>query len=194
MPRGGSRYGAGRPNWKLKAEQSLPLDVRRMHRAGVLRQGYAGGWHWTNSYTGEPAGNIGFTIEPGGVLLRYTVNGDSRNQYVPLEHTGCHFGGARPWFVCPIRGERVAVLYMRGGRFACRRCNRIAYLSQSDDLTGRAWRKQAKLECRLGEDWERPKGMHATTYERLLGILEECETVRDGALILALERMGLSVT
>jgi hypothetical protein len=170
----------------------LPLDVRKMHRAGVLRQGYTGGWHWTNNYTGESVANIGFTIAPSGVLLRYSVNGDSRSQYVRLAHTGCHFGGVRPWFICPIQGERVAVLYMRGGRFACRRCNRIAYMSQSEGFIGRVWRKQDKVERRLGEDWERPKGMHRATHERLLGILEKCETVRDYALVQALERMGLT--
>lgn len=80
---------------------------------------------------------------------------------------------------------------MNRGRFACRRCNCIVYLSQSDDWSGRAWRKQSKLERRLGDDWERPKGMHATTYERLLSIIDECEMVCDGVLYGKLQRWGL---
>jgi hypothetical protein len=190
MPRGGHRYGAGRPGWKAKAEQSLPLDVRRMHRAGVLWAGYRGSWKWTNSYTDEFVGRIGFTAERGGLALSYLLDGEPRDQYVPLTETPCHFGGVRQWFICPIGGERVAVLYMNRGRFACRRCNCIAYLSQSDDLSGRAWRKQSKLEHRLGDDWQRPKGMHRVTYERLLSKVWECEMVRDGLLYLKFQRWG----
>lgn len=191
MARGGSRYGAGRPGWKLKAEHSLALDVRRMHRAGGLRSGALGSWKWTNSYTGDEAGTIGYAAEAGSVELRYSVNGDPRRQYIAVERTRCNFGGSRPWFICPVRGERVAVLYMRSGRFACRHCQRIAYASQGEDLTGRAWRKQGKIEKRLGPDCERPKGMHHTTYEHLLGILDDCEQVKDYALITALRRWGL---
>jgi hypothetical protein len=66
----------------------------------------------------------------------------------------------------------------------------IVYLSQSDDLSGRAWRKQSKLERRVGDDWERPKGMHRTTYDRLLSKVWECEMVRDGVLFERLERWG----
>ena len=95
------------------------------------------------------------------------------------------------WLLCPVRGERVAVLYMRSGRFACRHCQRIAYACQSDDLMGRAWRKQGKVEKRLGPDCERPKGMHAATYDRLLARIDECETVKDYALVVAFSRMGL---
>ena len=192
MSRGGSRCRAGRPGWKLKAEQSLPLDVRRMHRADVLREGYVGAWQWTNNDTGERVGSIGFTVEPCAVVLRYSVDGDARKQFVRLERARCNFGGLRPWFICPIRGERVAVLYMRAGRFACRDCQRIAYLCQSEDFIGRVWRKQRKAEARLGTDGERPKGMHAATYEHLSGIINDCELVKDYALFAMLERRGLA--
>jgi len=191
MRRGGYRYGAGRPGWKVKAEQSLPLDVRQMHRAGVLWVGYRGAWKWADSYTEEVVARIGFAAERDGLALSYTLDGEPREQFVPLTHTRCHYGGIRPWFTCPVGGERAAVLYMNAGRFACRHCNRVAYLSQSDDLAGRAWRKQTKLERRLGEDWERPKGMHRSTYDRLLAKLWECEMVRDGVLFGRLERMGV---
>ena len=74
------------------------------------------------------------------------------------------------------------MLYLRAGRFACRHCQRIAYASQSGDVCDRTWRKQAKAEAKLGPNWTRPKGMHATTRERLLSIIRECEERRDVAL------------
>jgi hypothetical protein len=88
----------------------------------------------------------------------------------------------KPWFVCPVRGERVAVLYLRAGRFACRHCQRVAYGSQSGDTCDRTWRKQAKAESKLGPNWQRPKGMHEKTRERLLSIIFACEERRDVAL------------
>ena len=74
------------------------------------------------------------------------------------------------------------MLFLRAGRFACRHCQRIAYGSQSGDLCDRAWRKQAKVEAKLGPNWARPKGMHSTTCERLVSIILECEERRDAAL------------
>ena len=88
----------------------------------------------------------------------------------------------RPWFVCPVRGERVAGLFLRAGRFACRQCQRIAYASQSEDALGRGWRLQSKLESKLGAGWARPKGMHHATRERLVSAIVDCEQRRDDAL------------
>jgi hypothetical protein len=106
-----------------------------------------------------------------------------------LSHTACTYGGARPWFICPIRGERVAVLFLRVGRFACRRCQRVAYGSQSDDACRREWCKQAKAEAKLGPNCGRPKGMHHATGERLLAIIWECEARREAALRVFVEAM-----
>ena len=47
-----------------------------------------------------------------------------------------HLGGRRPWFICSVRangrycGRRVAVLYLAGELFACRKCYGLAYASQ----------------------------------------------------------------
>jgi len=84
--------------------------------------------------------------------------------------------------VCPILDERVAVLYLRARRFACQHCQRIAYGSQSDDALGRTWLKQQRIEAKLGDGWQRPKGMHRSTHARLMAILWDCEDRRDAAL------------
>ena len=70
---------------------------------------------------------------------------------------------------------------MRAGRFACRHCQRVSYSSQSCDLLDRMWRKQTRIEARLGEHWQRPKGMRHHTYDRLLDQLEVCEQRREDA-------------
>lgn len=195
MSRGGARSRAGRPGWHAKAEACLRLDVRTMQRDGCLALGRAGSWVWTNSMTGERAGSIGYAIEVGsahGVLvLRYQCNGKPCEDWIPLTYTRGPVGGDRPWFVCPIKGERVAILYLRHGRFACRHCNRIAYSSQSEDWLDRLWRRQSKLEAQLVNGIERPAGMHGTTYMRLREAIVDCEMQRDEALYVFMERHSL---
>lgn len=182
MGTGGSRLGAGRPATHLKAEHCRSVDVRRWQREGILHAGRAGTWQWSDPDTGERRAAIGYRSDGRCVTLDYSIDGDPRKQTLWLIETACNYGGTRQWFTCPIRGERVAVLFLRAGRFACRHCQRIAYASQSDDACGRAWRKQAKAEAKLGPNWGRPKGMHDATRERLLSTITECEARRDAAL------------
>ena len=190
MPRGGRRYGAGRPGWKAKAERSLSLDGRVMRRQGVLRDRHTGSWRWTDSYTGEDIGSIGYRVEHGALVLNYMAKGGAREQRVPITRTRCHFGGSRPWFVCPC-GRRAVALYLSAGRFACRHCQKIAYRSQSEDHMGRICRRERKVKAKLGLYQERPKGMHDTTYESLLSALCECERRKDAAMGRAVERLGV---
>lgn len=180
MGRGGTRYGAGRPGWHVKAEYCKSLDARRLQRDGWLRPGVSCAWGWRNA-DGESTGSISLRVEAGALVLSYKLNGEPFTERVPILRTACNYGGGRSWFGCPRCGRRVAVLYLRHG-FACRQCSRVAYASQSDDVTGRAWRVQRKIEARLDKYWQRPKGMHQTTHSRLLAAIFECEERRDAAL------------
>lgn len=180
MSRGGTRYGAGRPGWHVKAEHCRRLDARRLQRDGWLRPGASCLWGWNAD--GESLGSISLSAEAGALRLTYSLNGEPMAQRVPILLTACHYGGARSWFACPNCGARVAILYLRRA-FACRKCSRVAYASQSDDDVGRAWRKQWKAEAKLGEHWRRPKGMHQSTHSKLIAVILECEQQRDAALL-----------
>ncbi len=190
MAKGGQRWGAGRPGYRAKGEQLKRVDVRQWARLGYLTRACTFSWRW--SIGGESAGSISITVHsPHALSLQYsvTINDEQRtiNDTVELLHTPCNLGGTRQWFSCPRCARPVAVLYMRSGRFACRHCQRVAYSSQSEDVMGRTWIKQRKLEARLGEHWQRPKGMRYATYERLLDRLHDCEAQRDIAFC---ERVG----
>jgi hypothetical protein len=189
MARGGSRYGAGRPGWHVKAEHCRRIDARRWQREGILQPGRSGGWAWTDAETGKQTASIGYSTEFSAVVLNYTMGDRPMHQRVPILATPCHFGGRRHWFACPRCARRVAVLFLRTSGFFCRRCNRIVYSSQSDDALGRMWRKQAKIEQRLGEDWQRPKGMHQATYAKHMAAIVACEDRRDAALAMAFGRL-----
>jgi len=72
----------------------------------------------------------------------------------------------------------VAILY-GGGIFACRHCYQLAYPSQREANYNRLARRANKLRDKLG--WEpgclngpgaKPKGMHWSTFERLVAQYE----------------------
>ena len=183
MGTGGSRYGAGRPATHVKAEHCRRIDVRRWQREGILEAGRSGGRQWVDQETGKQTSAISYRSSGDSVTLSYSIDGEPRTQVVWLAATACNYGGTRQWFTCPIRGERVAVLFLRAGRFACRHCQRIAYESQSGDVCDRTWSKQRKAEAKLGPNGARRKGMHSTTRERLLSLIWECEKARHAALL-----------
>jgi hypothetical protein len=185
VSRGGARWGAGRPSTKAIGERLHRVDVREWSRRGDLSRHGHFAWSWRRG--GEPSGSVSVWVSPGeAVTLDFTltISGERQkvSQRVRLDRTPCQFGGLRSWFACPCCGRRVAVLYLRFGRFACRTCQQVAYASQSEDLIGRMWRRQARLEARLGGSWQRPRGMHRRTYARLLRAVVECEERKDAAI------------
>ena len=78
------------------------IDVRDWHRRGLLRVGPKFEWSWTRS--GQPSGSIRVRSEGDAVILTYRFRAAGQaelkriEQHVPLEWTGCNFGGRRPWF------------------------------------------------------------------------------------------------
>lgn len=192
MGKGGQRWGAGRPGYRIKGEQLKRLDVRTWAKLGYLSRVNVFSWGWSRD--GESTGSIAISVESSTALsLQYMVTHDDErrtiNDRVQLSHSPCNLGGSRPWFNCPRCARRVALLYLRSGRFACRHCQRVAYSSQSEDAMGRTWLKQRKLEARLGEGWRRPKAMRLATYQRLIDRLHDCEEQRDAAFAIAAQRL-----
>ena len=173
--------GSGRrPRYAGKAttEDSLPLDIRRLQRAGVLTPGRVCTWQWT--VNDRVHATIGIRAEAGNIALSYNYTAHGRaaeaiSQTIWMESTACAQGGHRRWFACPACNRRVAVLYGTGRLFACRRCKALAYASQSESHDDRAARRADRIRKRLG--WEpgflngpglKPAGMHWRTYERLV--------------------------
>lgn len=164
---------------KRTTEDSLPLDVRKMHREGCLKRGYYTTWRWWYGDDSEEAkarGNsIGCLCTSAAVDLFYQYQGEPVRQSVKLEWTPCHYGGERPWWRCPSCHKRVAVLYIAGKYFACRHCYGLCYTSQKENFGDRALRQAWKIRKGLGQQGgghfdmipDKPKGMHWKTYSRL---------------------------
>ncbi len=119
--------------------------------------------------------------------------------------TPCHYGGERPWWICPNRscGRRVATLYLGNRYFLCRHCLRLVYASsQASGTIERPRQRIEKLRKRLGvapfPTWggfefatfvDRPRYMHQTTYRRIHNALVQAsveETVWSQARMAAI--------
>jgi hypothetical protein len=187
MSRGGSRYGAGRPSRNIRIESVPRLDVRALHRRGLLRGGLSFSWSWRSGRS------VGVSVATDAVTLTYMRNDVPMEMTIYLEWTRCHYGGSRPWFNCPRCPSRVAILCMVSGGWACRHCMPVRYASQSEDVMGRAWRRTRKIRRRLvggeGRPLGKPKDMRWATFFRIQDELAETELRRDTAFIASMLRM-----
>ena len=165
-------------------ESCISIDARRWQRQGRLCPGlsFSCSWNWGE----EQFGSINVRTKTDAVVLMYRARSyggaewKSVEQRVPITWTACHLGGHRPWFICSVYsngrycGRRVALLYIAGELFACRRCYGLAYASQHEALHHRGVGKAQKIRMRLGGSPnmreafpDKPKGMHWRTYDRL---------------------------
>ena len=183
----GNRYRFGK---KTTTDECHGLDVRKLHRDGLLKPGSCFRSSWWRA--GSETGAIRVFVFGDRLILSYRHRSGLGEEWeyvkesVPLNWTPCNFGGERPWFLCPGVvngvgcGRRVAILYGPGKWFLCRHCYDLRYESQREEKKDRALRRTQKIRMRLGGSAnmlepfpERPKGMHHDTYMRLFWEHEE---------------------
>lgn len=140
----------------------------------------------------------------GSLTLQYDVQhataatGPQRHS-VQMVSTPCRFGGWRWWLLCPATGRRAVKLYLPNGgrRFLSRAGYRLAYQSQRETVTGRAWRAIRKVDARLGvpggvdrDAIPKPKWMRWPTFERLCDRRGAAQDAIDDDLIRVVDRMA----
>lgn len=177
---------------KLTTEEVNRVDVRWMKRQGFLRPGASGVLRWHRG--GEPTGSVGFTAELGCLRLSYHYRDPSgqwlpRVQEITVDRTRCNFGGTRPWFRCPACNRRVGVLYGVAVDYLCRHCYGLSYGSQQERELDRTLRRAREIRKRLDASddltepiYDKPKGMHWKTFERLMQEQNELIATYDQAM------------
>ena len=159
---------------KDTAESSLPLDIRKLKRQGLIVLGRWFSWQWSTG--GNVHSSIGAIANKDYLLLRYThKKTDSVKQKIYFTYTSCNYGGERIWFQCPTCGRRCAVVYRSGKYFACRICCDLTYETSNETPLDRRFSKANKLRKRIGArpgvfnhlPIFKPKGMHQTTWDRI---------------------------
>jgi hypothetical protein len=200
-------FGSGRPSGtgRDKVESCRSIDVNRLHKAGCLRDGWAGGLQWMSA--GEKGTLINLRAEADRLHLSYRVRiggGEWEDvaETVGIVRAPCRYGGVRPYFICPgvmngvACGRRVVKLPCAGRYFLCRHCCRLAHASQSEGARDRALQRANKIRQRLGGTPDlvapfppRPKGIWRRTYDRLREQALAAETQADEAFALRAERL-----
>jgi hypothetical protein len=117
------------------------------------------------------------------------------------------FGGRRWFMLCPLTGCLTMTLYRPVGaqRLASRRAHGLKYPTERMDAIQRSHARIARAYARIGGMYrslddvvpERPRGMRAVTYQRLLEsiVFEKDRHLRDAQCQLARRRKsGLSAT
>ena len=170
-------YGSGRRPGKTLTTEMLDLDVRFLHRRGYLRSASPSPMIWQRRNGFEPS-SIHIRVRGQQLFLNwYVKENDGKwnpvNMFIKLDWTPCHFGGYRPWFLCPRCGRRAAILYA-GQYFYCRVCRDLAYPSENEGRLDRLYRQANKIRRRLNCEPGAlspinipPKGMHEKTFDLL---------------------------
>jgi hypothetical protein len=195
--------GSGQwPRWQAKdtVQRHLGLDIRDWQRRKFLRPGLGFSWGWWTR-EGSHVAAVHVQVQEERVLLTYRLrHGGAEWQAIEepmaLTWTPCHYGGQRPWFLCPGEGcdRRVAILYGAGRNFRCRHCYHLAYDSQRQDRPARWIARAQQTRRRLGGSASllapfppKPRGMHARTYRRLRQAAEAREAAGLEASLAQLE-------
>jgi hypothetical protein len=126
-------------------------------------------------HAGRVVTSIDVTIRPAELLLDYSTNdGHKIVDSIPLEYSPCHFGGRRPWFICPSCRKRKTVLYC-ARYFRCATCLNLTYSSLHERKSERPLNRLLRRRWKLGGDRalsepfpEKPKGMRWEKYFKLL--------------------------
>lgn len=171
-------FNSGRRHGKPCTDEQRSIDVRRYHRDGLLVAGNTFSITWTRH--GETVASVLARVGNDCVVFSYRQSWrgapwrDCTNT-VLLTWTECHYGGKRPWWLCPGCDRRVALIYSGDGWYACRHCRQLAYRSQRETQEDLAARRANRVRDKLG--WQRgilnmpggkPKGMRWKTYLRLV--------------------------
>ena len=189
MGTGGARCGAGRPAYRAKAEQLMRVDIREWHSRGLLWNGGRNSWSWSRG--SERVGSITFSVSEQTINLMYGIDGRDASQTIVRVETPCHFGGSRPWFQCPACQSRTALLYLRAERFACRKCQRVSYSTQSGTNHDRVCNLYHRLAAQLEDG--KPKLQRWATFNRLEDRFERVSDAFDAAIYWRLQALGFKL-
>jgi hypothetical protein len=171
-PQYGSRYS--------RIERALRLDATHLRHVGLFQSGKCArgvwGWKWLDGADASAEVEVDLTEDPGTYRLQYRVPaGEAIDIGGQLYNENARFGGVRYWLACPRCWRRTRVIFLPPGAicFACRRCHRLRYASQSEGDADRLQRKARKLWRRAGsedglEPWQKPKWMRWATFSRLV--------------------------
>jgi len=153
----------------------LCLAIGDLARLSNLNFHWAGTLKWT--MRDRVVSEVGIRCLSDFCELSYSCCGVANSQTIDFCETPCHLGGSRKWFVCHQCRAKAAKLRFFGMSFVCGNCVGLGYRSQRINRAKRMQNRAAKIKdeldiemsaslCRFVEDYDRPKGMHWSTFRR----------------------------
>ena len=130
-----------------------------------------------------------------------TIETEGIVQTIALVSQARHFGGRQWFFICPKAGVRCSVLWqVHGARaFLCRQAwhGHVAYRSQFESPRDRALTAAQRIRVKLGGreylalglSIPKPKGMHWSTYDRIIAKCDKYEQACEAYLWAGLKRL-----
>jgi len=154
----GGRGSGWQGTKKDVVDDCLVLTIKDLTDFGAFESGWRKGsfsWRCGEEQVAALEYSTSMSPEEGTLWLRYTADGQFMHYTVTLVSTVPHYGGRRWWFKCPVKGIRVAKLYLPPGatQFASRLAYNLTYLSSQRS----GWRKRSdkffrRMARRLGRD------------------------------------------
>lgn len=184
-------FGSGRwQRGKALTNERMRLDIGRIHLHTRAER--------PKSFRWNDGASVTVSFRPAVAVVETRLpHQRTIETKVALDTTPLHFGGHRVWWKCPCCQARAGVLYWQAEGWQCRRCAALVHESTRQSNNSRAYARVNKVRDAL--DWggglaspmgERPKGMHRSTYARLLQELSDASIAAAGAEGLVVERLG----
>ena len=179
-----------RPRKRVRLEAGPKLDLNHVLRRERLKSGELGrgpiSWSCHGEVVLEGSFEICLPLELAGW---FALKAGSLDQRIELHGAPRHFGGAQWYFLCPVTGRRVSVLWLPPGarRFSSRQAwgRQVAYGSQFEAPHYRALSAAKDIRYELGGKHfvsldglmpPKPKGMHQRTYDTKIMRLRRYES------------------
>jgi hypothetical protein len=167
------RVGLPRPT----TDTRIAVDIRELFRS---ISGNLGGkllYRWNSERISEVPEATFFTLTSPEQITVTHLGGTMPGETLDVTYTACQHGGRRAWFLCTRIGcgKRVALLYNTPKGFRCRHCCDLDYRSHRERSWDRMLRRSRRIRAKVSGGANlieafppRPKGMHWSTYDRLL--------------------------
>ena len=186
--------GSGRTPENPLSTSFRQLTVRSVDDAGGLRPGAVTTWHWTEK--GQIVTFARICAEESGLRVRYSwwsasLDWIRSDWFIRVERSDCHYGGSRPWLMCPMTGcHRRMYVFYGDKQIGCRRCRHFSYPSQRVTPKDRALYRAQSIRQKLGGSPDislpfppRPSGMPSFAYTKL-GLRAHRAEMEDNAQLL----------
>jgi|GEM_PF-6152495 len=169
---------------RFRVEGIPRICIKEMRERGVFgKYPWAGApVRYPNSCESLESLDCEFTDNKSSVVFSTYIAKGRWARAVQLKWVPVHFGGKRPYFLCPNCYKRGVKLYLIDWELYCRKCTPTYYDCQREDRTWRRHSRAQKIRAKWNADRkpgslfpQKPKHVHNITYQRAINKVANLE-------------------